>query len=199
VEAAPMLGKELRQGMSGNVAGWILHDIVDAGFFLGPLPALAPDINEPVFFQKMLADFSYRVIAPPGWESRVMGKDWEALVQLPWVGTVTESVHHRLLHKVFAPYGTSPNYVAMVDQESSMLAMVRSGVGLSLSRDSVALAEKHRHGVVVNELLEIPCTLSFITLVGRRHEQSIACAFDVLAEVWDSYTAAIGQVSSKRA
>jgi DNA-binding transcriptional LysR family regulator len=184
VEAAPMLGKELRQGMSGNVADWILHDIVDAGFFLGPLPPLAPGANKPVFIQKMLADFTYRVIAPPGWESRVVDKSWEALAPLPWVGTVAESVHHRLLSKVFSPLGTSPNYVALVDQESSMLAMVRSGVGLSLSRDSVALAEKHRHGVVVNSALEIPCSLSFISLAERRQEPGIACAFDVLRQIW---------------
>ncbi|WP_240538285.1 LysR family transcriptional regulator [Rhodoferax sp. PAMC 29310] len=182
VEAAPMLGKELRQGMSGNVADWILHDIVDAGFFLGPLPATVS--NDPVFFQKMLTQFSYRVIAPPGWESRVVDKSWEALAPLPWVGTVAESVHHRLLKTVFAPLGTSPNYVAMVDQESSMLAMVRSGVGLSLSRDSVALAEKHRNGVVVNSTLEIPCSLSFISLAERRQEPGIACAFDVLRHIW---------------
>lgn len=188
VRAAPMLGKELRQGMSGNVADWIQRDIVDAGFYLGPLPAPATGAGAgsggPVFFQKMLADFTYRVIAPAGWENRVVDKGWEALAQLPWVGTVAESVHHRLLHKVFSSLGVSPNYVAMVDQESSMLAMVRSGVGLSLCRDSVALGEKHRHGVAVNELLEIPCSLSFITLAARSQEPSIACAFDVLADLW---------------
>jgi DNA-binding transcriptional LysR family regulator len=184
VEAAPMLSKELRQGMSGNVADWILHDTVDAGFFLGPLPTAAPGSLEPVFFQKMLTAFSYKVIAPPGWESRVMDKDWEALAQLPWVGTVPASVHYRLLEKVFAPMGISPNYVALVDQESSMLAMVRSCVGLSLSRDSIALGEKHRNGVVVNNLLEIPCSLSFITRAERSQEPSICCALDVLGQVW---------------
>jgi hypothetical protein len=62
--------------------------------------------------------------------------------------------------------------------------MVRSGVGLSLSRDSVALAEKHRHGVVVNSALEIPCSLSFISWAERRQEPGIACAFDVLRQIW---------------
>lgn len=182
VEAAPMLEKELRQGMSGNVADWVLHDVVDAGFFLGPLPASAG--NDPVFFQRMLTGFSYRVIAPPGWESRVIDKGWEALATLPWVGTVADSVHHRLLHAIYAPLGTAPNYVAMVDQESSMLAMVTSGVGLSLSRESVALAEKHRNGVVVHNALEIPCSLSFIALAQRHEELGIACAFDVLGKIW---------------
>jgi DNA-binding transcriptional LysR family regulator len=184
VEAAPMLEKELRQGMSGNVAQWILRDEIDAGFFLGDLPDTATRARKPEFAQMTLTDFSYSVIAPPGWEGRVMGKGWEAIAALPWVGTVDASVHRRLLDQVYAPLGIQPNYVAMVDQESSMLAMVRSGVGLSLSRDSVALTEKRWHGVVVNDVLEIACTLSFIALADRRQEPGIACAFDVLERVW---------------
>ncbi len=186
VEAAPMLEKELRQGMSGNVAEWILRDDVDAGYFLGALPEAAPHEVEPVYTQTTLTDFTYTVVAPPGWEHRVMGRGWAALASLPWVGTGPASVHHRLLQQVYAALGTQPNYVAQVDQESSMMAMVRSGVGLSLSRDSVALTEKSRHGVVVNDLLEIPCTLSFIALARRSQEPAIACAFDVLSRVWNT-------------
>ncbi|MCZ4313087.1 LysR family transcriptional regulator [Comamonadaceae bacterium G21597-S1] len=187
VEAAPMLEKELRQGMSGNVAEWILRDEVDAGYFLGALPVPAQHDAGTVFTQTTLTDFSYAVVAPPGWESRVMGKGWEALASLPWIGTGPASVHHRLLHGVYASLGSQPNYVARVDQESSMMAMVRSGVGLSLSRDSVALTEKSRHGVVVNDVLSVPCTLSFIALARRSQEPGIACAFDVLSRVWHTH------------
>jgi DNA-binding transcriptional LysR family regulator len=186
VDTAPMLEKELRQGMSGNVAQWILSGEMDAGYFLGDLPEAANRAQKPDFAQMTLTDFSYSVIAPPGWESRVMGKGWEGIAALPWVGTVEASVHHRLLKQVYAPLGMQPNYVAMVDQESSMLAMVRSGVGLSLSRDSVALTEKRWHGVVVNELLSVPCSLSFIARAERRQEPAIACAFEVLGQVWSA-------------
>lgn len=186
VEAAPMLEKELRQGMSGNVAEWILRDEVDAGYFLGALPEPAPHETAPMFVQTTLTDFTYVVVAPPGWERRVMGKGWDALAALPWVGTGPASVHHRLLQQVYTPLGSRPNYVAQVDQESSMMAMVRSGVGLSLSRDSVALTERSLHGVVVNDMLEIPCTLSFIALARRSAEPAIACAFEVLSRVWNT-------------
>jgi hypothetical protein len=79
-----------------------------------------------------------------------------------------------------------PRFVAKVDQESSMLAMVRSGIGLSLCRDSVAMQEKHRHGLAINERVSIDCTLSFICLESRQHEGPIACALDVLDLVWGS-------------
>jgi DNA-binding transcriptional LysR family regulator len=189
VETAPLLEKELRQGISGNVAEWVLRDEIDAGFFLGSLPAATPRGSDTVFVQKVLTDFSYAVIAPPGWERSVMGKGWESLAPLPWIGTIAASVHRRLLDAVYAPLGIQPNYVAMVDQESSMLAMVRSGIGLSLSRDSVALTEKRRHGVVVNDLLELPCTLSFVALAARSQEPAIACAFEVLTGIWKAQTA----------
>ncbi len=65
-----------------------------------------------------------------------------------------------------------------------MLAMVRSGIGLSLCRDSVALQEKHRHGLAINERVSIDCTLSFICLESRQQEGPIACALDVLDLVW---------------
>ena len=163
---------------------WILRDEVDAGFYLGELPMPPGGGSESMFTQKHLTDFSYSVIAPPGWEGRVMGRSWAEIAALPWVGTVPASVHRRLLDAVYAPLGVQPNYVAMVDQESSMLAMVRSGVGLSLSRDSVALTEKRRHGVVVNDLLDIPCSLSFIALARRSEEPGIACALEVLTDIW---------------
>ncbi|MFB1017638.1 MAG: LysR family transcriptional regulator, partial [Burkholderiaceae bacterium] len=35
VQAAPLLAKELRHGMSGNVRDWVMRNEVDAGFFLG--------------------------------------------------------------------------------------------------------------------------------------------------------------------
>ena len=61
-----------------------------------------------------------------------------------------------------------------------------AGVGLSLCRDSVALQEKHRHGLAINERVSIDCTLSFICLQSRREEGPIACALDVMDRVWGS-------------
>ncbi|WP_231943251.1 LysR family transcriptional regulator [Hydrogenophaga crassostreae] len=186
VEAAPLLEKELRQGMSGNVRDWVLRNEVDAGFFLGHLNQPGEDTSAQDIHQKPLADFAYWVVAPPGWEARMADKDWDGLARLPWVGTASASVHGRLLQQVYRERASMPRFVAKVDQESSMLAMVRSGVGLSLCRDSVALQEKHRHGLVVNERVSIDCTLSFICLTSRQQEGPIACALDVLDRLWVS-------------
>ncbi|MEO5770570.1 MAG: LysR family transcriptional regulator substrate-binding protein [Burkholderiaceae bacterium] len=131
-----------------------------------------------------MTHFSYWVIAPRGWEQRVLGRGWEGLAQLPWIGTADASVHRRLLRTVCEPMGIQLRYVAKVDQESSMLAMVRAGVGLSLCRDSIALSEMRSHGLVVNDRVQIRCPLSFLALQARRAEAGIAVAFDLLSELW---------------
>jgi DNA-binding transcriptional LysR family regulator len=184
VEAAPLLEKELRQGMSGNVRDWVLRGDVDAGYFLGHIAQAGDEAFAQDIHQRSLVDFAYWVVAPPGWEARMADKDWDGLARLPWIGTAQASVHNRLLQQVYRERATMPRFVAKVDQESSMLAMVRSGVGLSLCRDAVALQEKHGHGLVINEKVSIDCTLSFICLKSRQQEEPIACALDVLDRVW---------------
>ena len=184
VDAAPLLEKELRQGMSGNVRDWVLRNEVDAGYFLGHLSPPEDEDTVDRVHQKALTDFAYWVVAPPGWEARMADKDWDGLARLPWIGTAQASVHGRLLQQVYSERSNMPRFVAKVDQESSMRAMVRSGVGLSLCRDSVALQEKHRHGLAINERVSIDCTLSFICLQSRREEGPIACALEVMDRVW---------------
>lgn len=184
---APGLETELVHGVSGDVLARVLRDEIDAGYFLGELDSTDWSYDEMTVSKirrKVLARFSYLVIAPPGWDSKVRGKGWKELAQLPWVGTVSTSVHNRLLTKIFDDLGLAPRTVALVDQELSMLAMVRSGVGLSLCRDSLALFEKQAYGVAVADQVEIETTLSFITHAARRTDPRVACVFDAISSVW---------------
>lgn len=132
VERAPQIETELRQGMSGEVLAQIGRGELDVGFFLG-LPGEMAD--ETPYELRVLSHFRYRVLAPAGWGEQVLGRDWKALAALPWIATPPASAHHRLLAGVFGPLGVSPRQVALVDQEASMMDLVRSGVGLSMVRE----------------------------------------------------------------
>ena len=114
-----------------------------------------------------LAAFSYYVVAPKGWGQMVSGRGWKEIAALPWIWTPPDSVHHRLLARKFAELDAVPNAVAEVDQEASMLDLVRSGVGLSLARDSLALRESQTHGLLLVQGLEIRTELSFVCLASR--------------------------------
>jgi len=187
-ERHPGLAFELHHGMSGAVAREVELGTLDVAYTLGfpGLPELAGR-----FCALSLTRFTYRVVAPPGWSAQVRGRGWRALAVLPWIGTPPDSVHHRLLARIFAAEGVEPNVVARVDLEPSMLDLVKSGVALALARDSLALRAAHAEGVVVADAVAVEAELGFICRRDRRHEPPVAAAMSAIAEVWPSERAAV--------
>jgi DNA-binding transcriptional LysR family regulator len=213
VEDAPQMEAELSQHMSGDVLAKVQQGLLDAGFYLAmpqelaalrrQPPSLAPSHFNPYFYEgnmplagiesaqsamnlivRELTLFNYRVIAPAGWGLQVLGKDWRALSALPWIITPPASVHHRLLQSVMAPLGVNPKRAALVDQEASMLDLVRSGVGLSLARDTIALREAQSRGLVVADRVQLDCCLCFIHTAAQRDSAVIEAARQALSKVW---------------
>ncbi|MBU0587978.1 MAG: LysR family transcriptional regulator [Gammaproteobacteria bacterium] len=196
VESAPQIETELRQGMSGAVLAQVGRGELDVGFYLGLPPAEEENMasaharhvqTATNFIAKKLTHFTYRVLAPAGWGPRVLGRDWRALAALPWLATPPASAHHRLLAGVFGPNsltGVEPKRVALVDQEASMLDLVKSGVGLSLVRDSIAIREAQARGLVVADRVSLACDLSFLCLKSRADEPVVRAAWEALQRVW---------------
>lgn len=190
VENGPGIETELRHGMSGDVPEGLRRNELDVGFFLGdiadfdPLASISGEGQANLFQARELSRLTYRVVAPPSLVSLVRGQDWTGLAGLPWIGTPPASVHNRLLARVFGKLGLKQNVVASVDQEPSMLAMVRTGLGLSLCRESIALHEQQAHGLVLADRVSIETALSFLCLAGRRDDPAIAVAFDAVNRVW---------------
>ncbi|MBS7809125.1 LysR family transcriptional regulator [Variovorax sp. PCZ-1] len=212
VEAAPQIETELSQHMSGDVLARLQQGALDVGFYLAMPHELVqlreatavatPSVN-PYFYEGNmaiagmesaqnamnlvvieLARFNYRVLAPSGWGTQVLGKDWRALAQLPWITTPAASAHHRLLQSVMQPLGLQLKRAALVDQEASMLDLVRSGVGLSLARDTVALREAQSRGLVVADRVQLECCLCFIHSATQRDAPVIQAARAALTKVW---------------
>lgn len=175
----------LAHGMSGEVLHRVMHGELDAGFYLS-IPDRASASSDTVLC-KILNQFTYKVLAPAGWESQVRDKEWHQLAGLPWLATPPASAHYRLLSLVFGPQsstGLDANYVALVDQEASMIDLVKSGVGLSLVRDHIALREAQAHGLVIANMVSLDCALSFVCLRERMNDPPVAAALMALEEVW---------------
>src|SRR5574340_410220 len=167
VERHPGIETDLSHGISGWVLSQIKAETLDVGFYLG-----VPEDRR--YHAAVLSRYSYRIVAPPGWKHRISNLGWEQLAPLPWIWTPPESAHNRMLSKIFAQLGVTPNIVAQVDQEPPMLDLVKSGVGLSLLRDSIALQESHAHGRSIANAVSVPAELTFICLRRRRSEPAIA-------------------------
>lgn len=182
----PGIETELVHGVSGDVLAWLKRGRIDAGFYLSSpedLQHLETENEDSVYALK-LADFSYRVVGPVGWQAQVENANWAALAKLPWIGTPETSVHHQLLAKVYEDMDSRLNVIALVDQEASMLEMVRSGIGLSLCRESIALHQKQTFGLAVGNLVSVPACLSFITLDRRKDSPILTELFNLLQRTW---------------
>lgn len=182
----PGIETELVHGVSGDILNSLRRGRIDAGFYLcspDELGQIGAGNEEPVHAIK-LADFTYRVVAPAGWQKQVEAADWAALAALPWIGTPETSVHYRLLASVFKSHSCRPNVVARVDQEPSMLEMVRSGIGLSLCRDSIALHQKQTFGLAVADAVSVPACLCFIALDRRKDTPILSETFKLLDRSW---------------
>lgn len=185
VETYPRVETALRHGMSGWVLDRVRDGELDVGFYIGD-PG-TDDIRDAERFHVVrLMPYLYRVMAPAGWKDRVNrgAPSWEALARLPWIWTPPESAHNRLLSRIFSAHGVQPLKVAEVDQEPSMLDLVKSGVGLTLVRDATALAEAHAHALTIVDGMTVPTQLSFVTLSARRDEPSIAAALRLIEAQW---------------
>ena len=185
VESGPGIETELRHSMSGEVPPCLKRKELDVGFFLGDIDEFTAG-SEPAFHWRKLARLNYYVVAPPALGPLVRGRDWADLAGLPWIGTPPASVHHRLLARVFGDLGVRQNVVALVDQEPSMLAMVRTGVGLSLCRESIALDQQQTHGLAIADRVKLETSLGFAAMNNRRNDPLVALAFDVIARIWNA-------------
>ena len=184
VETHPQIETALRHGMSGWVIEQVRTQALDVGYYIGR-PGEDDPLDGALFHTVTLTHFEYRVLAPAGWKERVQRvNDWRSLATLPWIWTPPASAHHRLLSRRFADAGAQPLKVAEVDQEQSMLDLVKSGIGLTLARDSTALAEAHAHALTIVERVTVPTELTFVTLAERRDEPAIAAALRLIEAQW---------------
>jgi DNA-binding transcriptional LysR family regulator len=189
MNTAPEIKPELRQGMSGQVMEALVAGELDVGYAVVPAEAASAPSNHPGMpdsrlHVEPLIGFDYRVIGPGGWGPQMQALDWPELVRLPWVETPKLSSHSRLLASVLEPRGLRLNSVAQVDQENSMLALVRSGVGLSLARDAIAIKESQLSGLSVADRVVVPALLSFVYLRRNRSRDLIRCAAEALRTCW---------------
>lgn len=65
-----------------------------------------------------------------------------------------------------------------------MLALVRSGVGLSLARDALAIRESQSAGLVIADRVSIDTTLSFVCTTSKQSDVCVAAALEALKRVW---------------
>jgi DNA-binding transcriptional LysR family regulator len=150
---------------------------LDVGFYLGP-------VTDPDVASLPMCSLTYLIIAPPAWESRMQTATWADVAAMPWIGTPAGSSQNRLVRTMFADRGFTVHTVVEADQESSMVSMVRGGVGLATMRSDLAHDAKVRGEVCIWEGTTQECPLSLVFLTSRRDDLLVAACRKALFDVW---------------
>lgn len=160
----PLAEIKLIHGISGQVLEKVRHGELNAGYFLG-------EVDAEEILSVQIRDVDYVVIAPASWRETTKAASFSELAAMPWIGTHPLSSQRRILNTLFSKQGlTLPETHFEVDQEASMIGLVKSGVGLSLMRAEIALALQARGEVSVCDFAVGRCPLSFIYRADRQND-----------------------------
>ncbi len=173
----PLLQFKTRLVLADDVVDGILNEVFDAGFHIG-------NIDHPDIGMLPLRTIAYLVVGPASYADRLSRAGWKEVAEMPWVAAPERSHVARFLRVLFAQHGTRPNEVVECDQLSAMLDLVRSGLGVGLLREDVALGAVEKGEVVLWPHGRIEGKLSFIYKSSAEHDPSIVGMLSVLREHW---------------
>ena len=173
----PLLDVHTFHSISGSVLNDVRKKTLDAGFFIGKNPYV--NVHSLV-----LRELTFRVVAPSAWKERLQSANWKDVGKLPWVWINQFNSYNKLSTELFREKNISPQKVFELDQESTTLALVKAGVGMSLMRDELA-QDAIKSGEVI-EWGDVRKTtpLNFIYPAECRDDPMINAMLQVLHGMW---------------
>ena len=175
--ALPLIQFRTRLVPADNVIDGIMNGEFDAGFHIG-------DIDHPDLGLLPLRSIAYLVAGPSSYAGRLSRAGWKDVAEMPWVAPPERTHVARFLRSLFARHGVRANEVVECDQLSAMLDLVRSGLGVGLLREDIALDAVEREEVVLWPHGRIEGRLNFVYKASAEHDPSIIGMLSVLREHW---------------
>ena len=175
--ALPLLQIKTRLVLADDVIDGLANGLFDAGFYIG-------SIDHPDFGVQRLRTITYCTVGPADYAAQLGGAGWREVAELPWIAAPERAHVSRLLRLLFAQQGVLPNEVVECDQLPSMLDLVRSGLGMGLVREDLALAAAEKGDVAIWPHGRIESNLSFVYRLSREHDPAIVGMLSVLRDHW---------------
>ena len=120
--ALPLLQITTRTTLAGAILDGVSTGEFSAGFYIGTVSSR--DVAS-----LPLRGVRYRVVAPPGYASKLAGCGWKEIAAMPWIGAPDRSHIHQLMVAMFGRQGLQPNIVMEADELTSPHSLERSGLG----------------------------------------------------------------------
>jgi DNA-binding transcriptional LysR family regulator len=177
VQALPLLDIKTRSDHAENLREAVAAGSLSASFYIGP------NIPREVLGLP-LQTLQYRIAAPFALRQKLLHAGWRELADMPWIGTPVASHTQQLQRDLFARQGLMPNTVLESDEPAALLALVRSGLGLALLREDVALPAAEKDEVALWPHARLAAMLSFVYARTAEHDPGVVAALSVLRRVW---------------
>lgn len=173
----PKLEIILHQSVSGTIIRMIRAKELDCGFILGS--AAGDDLS-----LVHLADFRLCVVGPVALADKLSRTDHAGLAEFLWIGIPEDAPYHRIMQHYFFDRGLPLVTETVADQQSAILSMIESGVGLSfmLAREAAAAAEQGR--VTVWPGGDFPIALYFACRKRDSRSLKVQVVSEMITRIW---------------
>ena len=173
----PKLKIILQQSVSGTIVRMIRTKELDCGFILGLYA------GDDLSFVE-LARFKLCVVGPVELEAELRQADHAGLAEFPWIGIPDDAPYHGIMQQYFIDRGMPLVTETVADQQSAILSMIESGVGLSfmLAEEAAAAAEQGR--VAMWSGGDFPIELFFAYRTRDRKSLKVKVVTEMITKLW---------------
>ena len=177
VKTLPLLTIKTRHGHAEELRDLVGAEALQGAFYIGPnIPREVLGVS--------LQTIQYRIAGPASFRKRLLHAGWREIASMPWICAPAQHHAQTLLKDMFARQGLTPNTVLESDQAASPHSLVRSGVGLALLREDIAVPASERDEVVVWPHTRVAALLSFIYPKTAEHDPAVVAALSQLRTIW---------------
>ena len=175
--SCPELEIILQQSVSGSIIRMIRSKEIDCGFILGS--AEGEDLN-----LVHLADFRLCVVGPVALADKLSRADHAGLAEFLWIGIPEDAPYFRIMQQYFFEHGLTLVTETVADQQSAIISMIESGVGLSfmLADEAAAAAEQGR--VAVWPGGDFPIALFFACRSCDKKSLKVQVVTEMITRLW---------------
>jgi DNA-binding transcriptional LysR family regulator len=173
----PDLKLSLSQSISGDIIERVIQRRIHAGYLIGEAEHSELGCIE-------ISPITLRIVVPMALKEKTSGANWQDIAKLPWLSTPEGCSFRKIASKMFSRHGVQPQIVIEADQETTLINLVTTGVGLTLLREDVALAAEAAGKLVVWSPGAEVSRLNLIYLRERLEEPVMQAILSLIAEIW---------------
>jgi len=174
----PQLDVDIRHRNSFSVLSSLRGSELDASFYIGR------DVPEDISGITLKA-IKYRVVASPSWRKKLQHAEWSDVAKMPWVSSPPGGAIFQMAETLFQQAGLQLHTIIESDQESAIINLVQSGLGLTLMREELAVEAVAQQRLILWDKGRTSSTLRLIYLATRKSDPLLQVLIAAIANAWN--------------